>query len=231
MKLGQTLNAQNNKIINLPTPVDNADAATKEYVDLNTGSSTFNYPEGLFLDLTGITSGNLTNLTPPASDYRFFPFIPKANLRASSISIQVSSPGTTTVVVYCFQSNFTTGLPESQLFNASFSMGTTGTKTVTSVQIGSSGQIVSLSTYLFQKDTLYWWAYYTSQTTSGAVRANAVGNCYSLGLTSDTSTNHATHYRLTGSLNLAINTFDDIGSTPVLTTGSLPSILLNTTTV
>lgn len=126
------------------------------------------YPPGLIVD-NSTNGSNLTTFTPLNNNIRFFPFIPKWNLNTTTVRLNVTTAGTGTVALYLLEST-TLAIPEKLIFkipSTSFSLATTGIKTVNAVQGKISDGVFTsrfLSSYGFKANKLYWWGVFTSGT-------------------------------------------------------------------
>jgi hypothetical protein len=186
-----------------------------------------NYPSGQFVT-PAIAASSLTSLAHDADLYRFFPFTPTGNLRASSQVINVTTASANDeVTLFLFSLDPTTGLLLDQIFHTNpLSCSTTGLKSATEANFKTSSgfETRQLSTFVFEQNTKYWIGYWSSGT--GAVRANPLGNLTPLGLNSSTSNTYATNYWADGPLD--INLSNPVTLSLNLSSSALPNVRYTT---
>ncbi|BAQ65551.1 hypothetical protein [Geminocystis sp. NIES-3709] len=196
-------------------------------------SNSINYPSGLLID-SSICSNALSTLAVSQGVTYVFPFKPLFNFRASTISVwcTVVGAGSPSCAIYLFTSD-SSGLPTQQEFYGSITLNTTGEKSLSIVKkkiADNNHQNTNLSEFLFEKDKLYWWGFYSSST--GTIRAIPLTNATPLGIVNSSNTSYATHYRITTPpVDLNEDTLSDFGNDATLTNGVIPCIRLLTTTV
>lgn len=198
----------NNRIKNLPNPVDRSEPATKEYVD-QAIQSISSLDISLLVDLPGlprpgpltgdtnlvipfsVASTALTTLTTSPNLGRFIPFAVRKAIRITRVSISVSTAASGTASIAIYQSNpSASGFPPTnRLYLASgLSTGTTGV-------VSATGLAWNL------QPGIYWLAVWTSA--GPGLRAVPVGNLHPISTDiagNNASVNHYTVSGLTGGL-------------------------------
>ena len=190
------------------------------------------YPSGLIVD-NSINGSNLTTFVPLNNNIKFFPFIPKFNLRASSIRINVTTAGAGTIALYLLESD-DLAVPQRLLFkipSTSLSLTVAGVKTNSTVQGKISNGVFSsdaVSGSIFKANKLYWWGVFTSGTAPRFVGVPQA-SLLPLGTTGVAGASIQTAYsvNVTGEPN-DITNINSLG-TVTLVNSIAPSIQFNTT--